>query len=93
MPAHAPTDPIGYRELAELWRPWVEGSIEAFGPQRCLMESNDSPDGRSAGFVPLRNALKYIVRGASPAEKAALFHGTAAKVYRLQAINLDGSTF
>ena len=76
-------DPIGYLELATLWRPWVETSIELFGAQRCMMESNYTPDGRSAGFVPLWNALKHIARAASPEDKAALFHGTAAKVYRI----------
>jgi L-fuconolactonase len=82
-------DPVGYLELAAAWRPFVETSIEAFGPERCMMESNYPPDGRSAGFVPLWNALKHIVRAASNEDKAALFHGTAAKVYR---INLpDGS--
>ncbi|PIF37587.1 putative TIM-barrel fold metal-dependent hydrolase [Delftia sp. 60] len=76
--------PIGYRELAAAWRPYVETAIEAFGADRCLMESNYPPDGRSAGFVPLWNALKYIVRSASADEKAALFLGTAAKVYRMR---------
>jgi len=76
-------DPVGYLELAAAWRPFVETSIEAFGVNRCMMESNYPPDGRSAGFVPLWNALKHIVRSASPDDKAALFHGTAAKVYRL----------
>jgi len=76
-------DPVGYQELARLWDPWVTESIEAFGAGRCMMESNYPPDGRSAGYVPLWNALKHIVRGASASEKAALFHGTAARVYRL----------
>ena len=48
-----------------------------------MMESNYPPDGRSAGFVPLWNALKYLVHNASPADKAALFHDTAARVYRI----------
>ena len=77
------TDPIGYEELAATWRPYVETAIEAFGPDRCMMESNYPPDGRSAGYVPLWNALKHIVRGASPREKSALFSATAARVYRL----------
>ncbi|MFT4066737.1 amidohydrolase family protein [Paraburkholderia sp.] len=76
-------DPIGYRELAVAWRPYVETTIEAFGVDRSMMESNYPPDGRSAGFVPLWNALKYIVRSASAEDKAKLFHGTAAKVYRI----------
>jgi L-fuconolactonase len=76
-------DPIGYLELATAWRPFVETAIEAFGADRCMMESNYPPDARSAGFVPLWNALKHIVRAVSSEDKAALFHGTAAKVYRL----------
>jgi predicted TIM-barrel fold metal-dependent hydrolase len=76
-------DPIGYQELAAAWRPYVETTIEAFGADRCMMESNFPPDGRSAGFVPTWNALKYIVRAASPDEKAQLFHDTAARIYRL----------
>ena len=77
------TDPVGYLELAQVWRPYVEAAIDAFGPERCMMESNYPPDGRSAGFVPLWNALKHIVRGGSAGEKAALFHDTAARIYRL----------
>ncbi|MBU3739693.1 MAG: amidohydrolase [Rhodoferax sp.] len=77
------SEPVGYLELARLWEPWVMESIEAFGAERCMMESNYPPDGRSAGFVPLWNALKHIVRGATADDKAALFHGTAARAYRL----------
>jgi L-fuconolactonase len=40
----------------------------------------------SAGFVPLWNALKHAVRSASSDEKAALFHDTAARVYRIQPV-------
>jgi L-fuconolactonase len=77
-------DTVGHLELAQAWKPFVETAIEAFGPDRCMMESNYPPDGRSCGWVPLWNALKYLVREASAEDKAALFHGTAARVYRLQ---------
>lgn len=80
---HERTDPIGYQEIAAAWKPFVETSIELFGPQRCMMESDFPPDGRSAGFVPLWNALKYITRSCSPQDKAALFHDNAVRVYRL----------
>ncbi|MBT2336597.1 amidohydrolase family protein [Variovorax paradoxus] len=79
----ARSEPVGYLELATAWKPYVETAIEAFGVDRCMMESNFPPDGRSCGFVPLWNALKHIVRASSPDEKAALFHRTAARVYRL----------
>jgi L-fuconolactonase len=77
------TDTIGYLELAEAWRPYAETAIEAFGPSRCMMESNFPPDSRSCGYVPLWNALKHITRNATANEKAALFHDTAKAVYRL----------
>jgi L-fuconolactonase len=82
-------DPVGYKELAETWRPFIETAIDAFGVDRCMMESNFPMDGRSCGFVPLWNALKHIVGGCSANEMAALFHGTAASVYR---IDLDALT-
>lgn len=78
------TDPIGYLELADLWRPFVETVIACFGPERCMMESNYPPDSRSAGFVPLWNALKHIVRHHSPEEKDSLFWRSAVNHYRLK---------
>jgi L-fuconolactonase len=80
---HERTAPIGYQELAAAWKPFVETSIELFGPERCMMESNFPPDGRSAGFVPLWNALKHLTRDCSPQDRAAMFHDTAVRVYRL----------
>ncbi len=69
--------------LAQHWKPVVETAIEAFGFDRCMAASNYPPDGGSAGFVPLWNALKLCVEGCSDDERAALFHGTAAKVYKI----------
>jgi L-fuconolactonase len=77
-------EPVGYRELAQTWGPYVETAIEAFGAERCMVESNFPWDGRSCGFVPMWNALKHITRGCSADEKAALFHRTAMRVYRLE---------
>jgi L-fuconolactonase len=74
----------GYLELAQTWQPYVETVIEEFGVERCMMESNYPPDGRSCGFVPLWNALKHIVRAASADEKAALFHDTAVRTYQIE---------
>ncbi len=77
------SDVIGWRELAQAWKPYVESAIELFGAERCMMESNYPNDGRSCGFVPLWNALKHIVRDHGEAEKTALFRGTAQRVYRI----------
>lgn len=70
-------------ELAAAWRPFVETAIDAFGVDRCMMESNFPPDGRSGGYVPTWNAYKIITRAASTGEKAALYSGTARRIYRL----------
>lgn len=78
------TDPVGSLELAEAWRPYVEEAVAAFGANRCMAESNFPVDGVSCGYVPLWNALKHIMRNHTPEEKAALFHGTAARVYRVE---------
>ena len=53
------------------------------GPTRCLMESNFPVDKQSCGYGVLWNALKRITKNCSAAEKAAMYHDTAAQVYRL----------
>jgi predicted TIM-barrel fold metal-dependent hydrolase len=77
-------DPIGYLELADIWRPFIETSIELFGVGRCMAESNYPPDGRSSGFVPLWNALKHVAAPLSWDEKLDLFCRTAARVHRIE---------
>ena len=85
-------DPVGFEELAGVWEPYVHTAIEAFGHERCMMTSNYPPDSASAGFVPLWNALKHCVRGASRQEKEALFHDTAAQTYRIRAASNANAT-
>jgi predicted TIM-barrel fold metal-dependent hydrolase len=69
-------------ELANQWRPYIETCIEAFGPERCMFESNFPVDMGSCSYATLWNAFKHLAQGASTAEKTALFSGTATKVYR-----------
>jgi predicted TIM-barrel fold metal-dependent hydrolase len=71
-------------QLAQEWGPYIETCIEAFGPERCMFESNFPVDMGSCSYATLWNAFKRIVAGYSPADKTALFSGTAAKVYRLE---------
>ena len=75
--------PPSSAELAATWRPYVEACIAAFGPDRCMMESNFPVDKQTCSYSVLWNAMKRITQGCSPAEKAALYHDTAARVYRL----------
>lgn len=76
--------PPGSQELADTWRAYIEPCIEAFGVNRCMFESNFPPDKQSCGYTELWNAFKIITAKASASEKAALYSGTAARVYRLQ---------
>ena len=75
--------PPSSEDLAAAWRPYVEACIAAFGPARCMLESNFPVDKQSCGYGVLWNAMKRITSGCSAAEKAALYHDTAARVYRL----------
>ena len=70
-------------ELATAWRPTMETCIEAFGASRCMFESNFPVDKGMCGYAVVWNAFKRLAAGCSAAEKAALFHDTAARFYRL----------
>jgi L-fuconolactonase len=80
---HLLESPLGSDRLAEAWRPYIETCIEAFGAARCMFESNFPVDKGMCSYPVLWNAFKRLAAGASAEEKAALFRGTAARVYRL----------
>jgi predicted TIM-barrel fold metal-dependent hydrolase len=67
----------------ESLRPWVLGCIEAFGPARCMLASNWPIDRLYGSYRQLVDAYREIVRGLSQGERAAVFHRTAERVYRL----------
>jgi predicted TIM-barrel fold metal-dependent hydrolase len=75
--------PPSSEELAAAWRPYVDLCLEAFGPDRCMFESNFPVDKQSCSYSVLWNAFKRLAAGLSPDEKSAAFSGTAARVYRL----------
>lgn len=70
--------------IADTWGDAIRFCIDAFGAQRCLFESNFPVDRVSFDYATLWDAFARIVNGASDAERAALFHDTAARVYRLR---------
>ena len=65
--------------------PFYRHAIETLGPDRCMFESNFPVDKESVSYRTLWNLMKRIAgrMGLSDAEKASLFSGTAARVYRL----------
>ena len=76
--------PRSSEELAAAWPPYIEICIAAFGPERAMFESNFSVDKGSCSYRVLWNTFKRIAAGCSDAERAALFTGTATKLYRLR---------
>ncbi|MDA0663597.1 MAG: amidohydrolase family protein [Proteobacteria bacterium] len=70
-------------ELLAATRPWYEFTIEQFRPDRCLFESNFPVDMVSCSYNILWNSFKKLTTGYTAGERAAMFHDTAARVYRL----------
>jgi predicted TIM-barrel fold metal-dependent hydrolase len=75
--------PPGSEELASAYRPWCLQAIEAFGPRRCMFESNFPVDKVSSSYVVLWNAFKRIAEDFSEDDKEALCRGSATRAYRL----------
>jgi predicted TIM-barrel fold metal-dependent hydrolase len=80
---HERSRPPSSQELAEATRHYYDVTIERFGADRCMFESNFPVDKASCSYTVLWNAFKRIASGATASEKAKLFHDTAARVYRL----------
>ena len=80
---HERDQPIGSEELAESMAPYINYCIEQFGPERCMFESNFPVDKVSFSYHVMYNAFKRLSKGYSAAERAAMFHDTAARVYRI----------
>ncbi|GIS97216.1 MAG: hypothetical protein CM1200mP24_05000 [Gammaproteobacteria bacterium] len=78
-PEHAP----GSAEVAATWRPWIEGCIDAFGPSRCMFESNFPVQKNWCSYLVVWNAYKRIAAEFSPDTKAKLFAETARRAYRM----------
>jgi L-fuconolactonase len=80
---HKQAAPVTSPQLADAMRDWYRHAIDVFGPERCMFESNFPVDKVSASYAVLWNSFKRIVAAFSAAEKAAMFHDTATRVYRL----------
>jgi L-fuconolactonase len=70
-------------ELVEATRRYFEHTINRFGPNRCMFESNFPVDKLSCSYTVLWNSFKRLSKGYSANERADLFYGTAARIYRL----------
>jgi predicted TIM-barrel fold metal-dependent hydrolase len=70
-------------DIAAEWEPWVEASIDSFGPGRCMFESNFPVHKNWCSYPILWNAYKRLASGASEEDKTELFFGTANRAYRM----------
>jgi len=59
-------------------------TIEAFGAERCMFESNFPVDRFSVSYTVFWNAAQKMVADFSDDEQTALFSGTAARVYSIE---------
>jgi len=80
---HERPRPPNSAELAEAMAPYYRWCIDQFGVDRCMFESNFPVDKMSYSYTVIWNAFKRISKDFSPRDKAALFHDTAVRVYRL----------
>lgn len=70
-------------EFVDAQARWYHHTIECFGPDRCMFESNFPVDRWSLSYPVMWNGLKKIASDHSPAERDQMFFGTAARVYGL----------
>lgn len=77
--------------IAAYWRDEVLFCVDAFGPDRCMFESDFPVDARLCDYVSLWNSIKKISADLNFAERCGLFEGTAARIYGLE--KTSGGTF
>ncbi|MGQ9426069.1 amidohydrolase family protein [Gilvimarinus sp. F26214L] len=70
-------------EFVEAQKRYYLHTIDCFGPERCMFESNFPVDKWSLSYHVVWNGFKKMVADFSADEKSQLFHDTASRVYRL----------
>jgi len=71
-------------EFVEAQARYYHHTIDCFGADRCMFESNFPVDRRSLSYHVLWNGLKKIASRYSKAQQASMFYATAARIYRLE---------
>lgn len=80
---HKRAKPPSSDQLLEANRDWYNYTIDQFGPDRCMFESNFPVDKLSCSYTVLWNQFKKLTKDFSKDERADMFHDTAMRVYRL----------
>ena len=88
---HFDARPPTSEQLAAAWRPVIDATIDAFGPERTMIGSNFPVDRQTANYSVLWNAYKRATAHYRPAERQALFAGTASRIYRIEMGTASGA--
>jgi L-fuconolactonase len=70
-------------QLSDVWKPWIYETIDMFGFDRCMFESNFPVDKGSCSYGTLWNAFKILATDMSDDEKKKLFSKNAARIYKI----------
>lgn len=81
---HRAARPVTSDEFVVAQARYYHHTIECFGAERCMFESNFPVDRRSLSYPVLWNAFKKIAGACSKDEKASLFFETARRTYRIE---------
>jgi predicted TIM-barrel fold metal-dependent hydrolase len=87
----APNVAVKISGIGQAGKPWsveanraiVLDTIQLFGPERCMFASNFPVDSLIATFDVIFSGFSEITAGCSAAERDALFHGNAIRIYRI----------
>ena len=66
-----------------LWRPVIEETVARFGAARCLFGGNFPIETLWTTYARVVAVTRECLSACSPAERRAIFHDTAQRVYRL----------
>jgi L-fuconolactonase len=80
---HERDRPASSDELVEAQARYYHHTIDCFGPERCMFESNFPVDRFSLSYRVFWNAAQKLAARYSAEERDLLFRGTAARFYRL----------
>jgi len=81
---HLNETPPSSTELSDIWKPWIYETINMFGVDRCMFESNFPVDKGSCSYGSLWNAFKIISKEMTQDEKNKLFYENAVKTYKIK---------
>ena len=80
---HENISPPNSTELSKVWKPWIYETINMFGFDRCMFESNFPVDKGSCNYGSLWNAFKILAKDMTDDEKNKLFKKNASRIYKI----------